>query len=156
MIRIDSVCEIDPAEVTDADARAAGEGTRAQLEKSFFGPASNPTFVIEVSYVGADPRDALAADDALDDDALHTLSATLTRMDSRSGSPWTRNTLMAIAAEPGRRAADLAERSGLDTKTFKARVRRLKNLGLTISLDTGYRISPRGATYLHRTDPPSD
>ncbi len=31
---------------------------------------------------------------------------------------------------------------------FKQHVRRLKELGLTISLDVGYRLSPRGAAYL--------
>ncbi|MGF0312538.1 MULTISPECIES: winged helix-turn-helix domain-containing protein [Nocardiaceae] len=152
MIRIDSVREVDPAGLTDAEARAAGEGNRARLEKSFFGPAANPTFVIEVSYVGPDPRDALADDDAVDDEAANTLTTTLAGMDSRSESAWTRATLMAIVADPGRRAADLAEQAGLDTKTFKARVRRLKNLGLTLSLETGYRISPRGAAYLRLTD----
>lgn len=152
MIRIDSVREVDPDGLTDADARAAGEESRSHLEKSFFGPRSNPTYLIEVSYLGADPRDALADDAALDETALNTLRTTLSRMDSRSESAWTREVLTAIAAEPGRRAADLAEQAGLDTKTFKARVRRLKTLGLTISLETGYRISPRGAEFLRLTD----
>ena len=31
---------------------------------------------------------------------------------------------------------------------FKLHVRKLKNLGLTISLGTGYRLSPRGESYL--------
>jgi hypothetical protein len=31
---------------------------------------------------------------------------------------------------------------------FKANVRKLKRLGLTISLETGYRLSPRGEAYL--------
>jgi hypothetical protein len=30
-------------------------------------------------------------------------------------------------------------------------VRKLKNLGLTISLETGYQLSPRGAAYLVAT-----
>jgi hypothetical protein len=34
--------------------------------------------------------------------------------------------------------------AGLERLVFKARVRRLKALGLTISLGTGYRLSPRG------------
>jgi hypothetical protein len=31
-------------------------------------------------------------------------------------------------------------------------VRKLKNLGLTISLEVGYRLSPRGAAYLAAID----
>jgi hypothetical protein len=37
------------------------------------------------------------------------------------------------------------------TQPFKARVRRLKELGLTESLDVGYRLSPRGRAWLRRT-----
>jgi len=36
---------------------------------------------------------------------------------------------------------------------LKRDVRKLKNLGLTHSLDVGYRISPRGAAYLAATAP---
>ena len=46
------------------------------------------------------------------------------------------------------RAPDLAARVGLDVPRFKRRVRQLKGLGLTISLDVGYRLSPRGRAYL--------
>ena len=48
----------------------------------------------------------------------------------------------------GVRAADLAESFGRETQPFKTDVRKLKNLGLTISLEVGYRLSPRGAAYL--------
>jgi hypothetical protein len=34
--------------------------------------------------------------------------------------------------------------------TFKVHVRKLKNLGLTLSLPVGYRLSPRGEEYLAR------
>jgi hypothetical protein len=48
---------------------------------------------------------------------------------------------------------DLADHLGRDKLPFKADVRRLKALGLTESLETGYRLSPRGKaimTYLRR------
>jgi hypothetical protein len=35
---------------------------------------------------------------------------------------------------------------GRETKPFKADVRKLKELGLTESLEVGYRLSPRGKT----------
>jgi DNA-binding MarR family transcriptional regulator len=66
-------------------------------------------------------------------------------MDQRSAAgAWTGRVLALIAAEPGRRAADLAERLGWETAFFKTRVRRLRALGLTESLEVGYRLSPRG------------
>ena len=58
------------------------------------------------------------------------------------------------------RAADLAAGFGRETQPFKLDVRKLKNLGLTISLEVGYRLSPRGEAYLSgavkgRNDPHS-
>lgn len=45
---------------------------------------------------------------------------------------------------PGKRAAELAESAGMETKRFKTNVRKLKELGLTESLKIGFRLSPRG------------
>jgi hypothetical protein len=56
--------------------------------------------------------------------------------------------LACIAAEPGRRAPDFAERFGREAQPFKRDVRKLKELGLTISLLVGYKLSPRGEAYL--------
>ena len=62
--------------------------------------------------------------------------------------PWTLDYLTIIAAQPGVVSARLAADLGVDRAAFKLRVRRLKNLGLTESLEVGYRISPRGRTVL--------
>jgi hypothetical protein len=43
----------------------------------------------------------------------------------------------------------LAEAMGWDRQDFKLYVRRLKELGLTFSLDVGCRLSPRGESYLN-------
>ncbi|MBR0666931.1 hypothetical protein GXW71_21400, partial [Roseomonas hellenica] len=56
--------------------------------------------------------------------------------------------LAAIAAAPGRRAPDLAARLGWPAAPFKIAVRHLKALGLTESLDVGYRLSARGRAFL--------
>ena len=72
------------------------------------------------------------------------------RLDSWDAAtePWTRNYLRLIGDNEAIRAPDLAERVGIDVPRFKRRVRQLKGLGLTISLGTGYRLSPRGAAFL--------
>ncbi len=49
------------------------------------------------------------------------------------------------------RPPDLAAGESLDVPRFKRRVRRLKEMGLTISLDVGYRLSPRGRAFLRAT-----
>ena len=74
----------------------------------------------------------------------------LARMDAARDSPWTDRILTLIAANRGARAADLAGRVGRETRLFKADVRKLKELGLTESLDVGYRLSPRGQAILRR------
>ena len=61
---------------------------------------------------------------------------------------WTPATLELIAARPATRAAELAAMLERDTASFKADVRKLKELGLTESLETGYRLSKRGRAYL--------
>ena len=48
------------------------------------------------------------------------------------------------------RAGDLAEALGRDRASFKLDVRKLKELGLTESLEVGYRLSPRGRAVLDR------
>jgi ribosomal protein S19E (S16A) len=48
------------------------------------------------------------------------------------------------------RAGDLAPVTGQDTQPFKRDVRKLKELGLTESLEVGYRLSPRGRAVLER------
>ena len=66
-------------------------------------------------------------------------------MDSRSADgAWTARVLDVISSSPAVRAADLAADLGMEKAKFKQRVRKLKTLGLTESLEVGYRLSPRG------------
>ncbi len=53
-----------------------------------------------------------------------------------------------IAKRPATLAEELAASRGEEKLPFKRRVRRLKELGLTESLEVGYRLSPRGRAYL--------
>ncbi len=78
----------------------------------------------------------------MDDAERGELEARLERLDraSRHG-PWTRTVLELIAARPEVRAPDLAAGLGLETQAFKRDVRKLKELGLTESLEVGYRLS---------------
>lgn len=156
-IRIDSVTEYPGGyRVSAAQARAAGypdaESAQAVLDRRPGPHARSPgrTYVIGVSYLGPDERPELAADDDLGDTDVATIATRLQRWDAAAEAPWTRDYLTLIAANEAVRAPDLAARVGQDTPRFKRRVRQLKGLGLTISLDVGYRISPRGRAYLAR------
>ena len=64
---------------------------------------------------------------------------------------WKRSQAVVGHRYPGVRAPDLAASFGRETAPFKLDVRKLKALGLTISLQIGYRLSRRGESYLsHR------
>lgn len=92
------------------------------------------------------------ADADLTGDDMAELDRRLDRLDRASPTgPWTASVLAAIRAEPGRRAGDLAAAAGRQMLPYKTDVRKLKALGLTISLPVGYRLSPRGEMYLRRS-----
>jgi hypothetical protein len=135
--------------ITKADAQRAG-ALREQLLKLMASKEPAPIWRIGLRFAGADPRVALRRADTLSADDRADLLARLDRFDraSRNG-PWTREVLELIERNPARRAPDLAASLGRDTLSFKRDVRKLKELGLTESLEIGYRISPRGAALLH-------
>jgi hypothetical protein len=146
VLAFDSVERVD--EITAADARRAGfpdpEAAWAMLRRR-----EGDLYRIGLRFAGPDPRIELREDDALTDADRAGIAARLARLDRASThGPWTEATLRAIAGAPGTRAADLAERFGRERLAFKADVRKLKALGLTESLEVGYRLSPRGRAYL--------
>jgi predicted transcriptional regulator len=77
------------------------------------------------------------------------LRTKLDRLDTASRyGPWTQRTLACIKSRPKERAGDLAEELDLPKDWLKVSIRKLKNLGLTISHEPGYELSPRGARLL--------
>jgi hypothetical protein len=150
IIEADSVELVDPSSITDADARRGGYPSAAALVADLRGTADLPVYRIEFHVVDEpDPRAELAAADDLAAADVAEIDRRLDRLDRASShGPWTRETLRLIGARPAVRAADLAAAVGRETQPFKLDVRKLKNLGLTISLERGYRLSPRGRAYL--------
>lgn len=149
VVATDAVREVDPAEITEADARQAGCADRAELLATLDRYGSGRVYRIDLRFAGEDPRVALRGQAELGGPELSALRARLSGMDRRSRrGPWTWQVLRAIEANEGVRAANLAERFGMQTQKFKVDVRKLKELGLTESLDVGYRISARGRALL--------
>lgn len=152
-IEVDKVGIVEPARISAADARRAGYRDLPSLHADLRLVDGVPLYRIAFHRVDEpDPRDLLAHDDCLDGTALADLTRRLARMDAPE--PWTAAVLRAIAERPGTRAADLAADLGYaELMAFKTRVRRLKALGLTISLLVGYRLSPRGEALLRALAP---
>ena len=136
--------------VSDGEARLAGAASPERLLAR--GAArEGDLYRVGLRFAGADPRVALRADADLDDAAVEAIGARLARMDRAAPEPWTRAYLELVATHPGVVARELAAGVGMERDPFKVRVRRLKELGLTESLDVGYRLSPRGAAFLDAT-----
>lgn len=152
VIEVGSVETVDPATITDADARRSGADSANAVRGTLRGPADAPVYRIHLRYLGPDPRRALSAEAKLSEKDFEAIRQRLSKMDRRR--PWTHETLRIIAGNPGRRAQELADLLGREKETLKVDIRKLKNLGLTLSLEVGYRISPRGAAYLRLSEDP--
>jgi hypothetical protein len=149
-LAVEAVDEVTPQEISDDDARRAGYPDADALRRDLRGEEGQPVFRIRFRHLSEpDPRSELADDDALEAEDIAAITARLERLDRASQhGPWTRSYLQAIESNPERRAPDLAGMFGRETQPFKLDVRKLKNLGLTLSCPVGYRLSRRGTAYL--------
>ena len=136
VLAFDSVEKVAVSSITAADARRAGFATLADL-KRFLARKDGDVYRVELRLAGADPRIALR----------ERTEFTAEERAAIERLPWARAYLTTIAEQPGVRAEDLAAQHGMPKRNFKQRVRRLKELGLTESLEVGYRLSARGRTF---------
>jgi hypothetical protein len=133
--------------ITKLDARAAGFASLAALRADLARyDGAGELYRVAVRWGGADPRAALRANAKLTREEHAALAAKVARLDA--AGPWTERALRAIAANSGVVSSTLAAQLGMPRADFKLRVRKLKALGLTESLEVGYRISPRGRAWL--------
>jgi hypothetical protein len=149
-IIVESVNEVSPDRIRHADARAAGYRTVAEAVADLRGDESDPVYLLRLRPLDSpDPREVLAHDADLSTSDIEEITHRLARYDKASPrGPWTEATLDIISRRPAIRAGDLAAELGREMPPFKVDVRKLKNLGLTFSLEKGYRLSPRGEAYL--------
>jgi hypothetical protein len=142
VLRVDAVDPVPERELTAADAKRAGFASRAALLRRMSGREGRIHRIV-LHHEGEDPRIGLRARSDVGLDVL----AALDRIDS-AREPWTRAVLRLIGERPEVAAAGLAPEMGRERLAFKRDVRRLKELGLTESLERGYRLSPRGRVAL--------
>jgi hypothetical protein len=150
MVEVESVEVVEPSSVNAAQAREAGYASVHELLADLRGDQASPIYRIRLRRIDEpDPRDELARAGSLTGADIADIASRLARMDrSSSRGPWTGTVLALIADRPGIVSTVLAEAMGWERQDFKLHVRRLKELGLTLSLDVGYRLSPRGESYL--------
>ena len=148
VVEVTSIAPAAEEQLTERDAAEAGFDSVADLIKWCRAKGHGDLYRIGIALAGPDPRIELRRADDLDAADVATLNAKLDRMDRAAEEPWTRSTLRQIQRQPGVVSTELAAEAGQERRTYKLRVRRLKALGLTESLERGYRLSPRGQAYL--------
>ena len=146
-LHIRSVVPIELSAITPGAAHRAGYSSREDLIADLDARSGGAIYRIEFGGMSPDPRVALRQSPPTADD-VNTVIVRLQRLDDRASVPWTRRVLELIEKHPGLRAADLCRHAGQAKLPFKINVRKLKTLGLTESLEVGYRLSPRGAAVL--------
>lgn len=154
VVGIDAVEVVEPHEITDLDAREAGYASVSDLLEHL-AYRTDPIYRLRVYWIGEDPRIALRENAELSDAELSELLSKLEKLDrgSKSGE-WTTKFLQLIHDNPAKYSGVLAKKVGMEIAKFKPMVRKLKALGLTESLEVGYRLSPRGLKVLENLEPP--
>lgn len=159
--RVTRVPDID--RISDRAARAAGMKDAAALRRALTprdpdaprrersAKGGEHVYRIHLEWAGEDPR--LTLREELPDGAeLATIAQRLARLDARPSGPWTRDILVWIRDHPRVVSKELAAERGVELLPMKVDIRKLKGMGLTISHDVGYELSPRGAAYLDWLD----
>jgi hypothetical protein len=141
---LDRVTAVAEGDITAEDVRRTGLSPD-ELRASIAGEGT--LLRIELRLAGDDPRIALR--ERLPEPAeLEAIVKRLAWIDAACPTPWTRRYLTLIADRPAIVSRVLARQVDADVPPFKRRVRQLKELGLTESLEVGYRLSPRGRAVL--------
>jgi hypothetical protein len=146
-IVVEDVRAVPAGEITDSDAHEVGQPDAHALivyARSHTGrEVSADTLLYRVRF-HFDPKDPPKPEYSLDEVAKR-----LDRLDkaSRTG-PWTLRALQLIEENPGVVSRELAPEMGMDRADFKLNVRKLKALGLTLSLTVGYELTELGLSYL--------
>ena len=151
VIEILDISETSLENITNRDAVKAGFESLEKLLDTLNTKTEGTIYKIEVHYYSEDPRIALREHTALTEKEFQLLKNKLDRLDNYSKEGrWTLAVLKAIDDNPKLRAADLAVKMNKEKDGLKINIRKLKNLGLTISHEVGYTISPLGELALKR------
>ena len=125
-VEVTSLTQVSRTTVPDGDARWLGD--------------ADPVWRVDFHRVEPEVKPALAPEE---------VTKRLERLDRASThGAWTRVTLELIRDHPGVVSTVLAARVDRERFAFKTDVRKLKALGLTESLEVGYRLSPLGEAFL--------
>lgn len=156
VLEVVAVERVAVSAISEDEARHAGFEARDELVRYLASAREAPLLPtslvhrVELVHGGDGDRVPLALEADLDAAARAAVERALAKLDG--DAPWAEETLRAIRERPRVAASKLAPLFGLETAPFKARVVKLKKLGLTQSFEVGYEVSPRGLAFLGAVD----
>ncbi|NNE16455.1 MAG: hypothetical protein HKN51_15850, partial [Saprospiraceae bacterium] len=141
LINIIDINKISLKDLSESEAIKAGYDNLEELQNELTSREGN-LYKISLKYHSEDPRIALRNKSDLTKKDFEELKNKLDRFDkfSKSGD-WTLDVLKTISSNPKLKAGELALILGKEKSWLKTNIRKLKNLGLTISHEVGYSIS---------------
>lgn len=151
LIEIRDIQSIDEKDITNDDATNAGYSNKEQLLKSLSAKTNGVIFKITVAFYSEDPRIKLREQTVISEQELDAIIKKLNSLDrySKNGE-WTIKVLKTIQENPNLHAIGIANLTGFEKEWLKLNIRKLKNLGLTISHTVGYELSPKGNVLLNK------
>ncbi|WP_171182048.1 ASCH domain-containing protein [Ruegeria sp. HKCCD8929] len=148
-LAIQDVSIVLMSSITNEDARRAGYESIQGLQAELSQRSGGDVFRISLRYQGDDRREQLRKDDDISDAECAEIVRRIKRIGKMAPVQDLSVTVLKwIEQWPERRAQDLADEIGLERPKLKNHVRKLKELGLTESMQTGYRLSARGRRVL--------
>jgi hypothetical protein len=149
IIKIGAITEIKYEEITEEDALAAGFSGASALIGLLKSQKEGSIYKIAVSFLRENSTVELSVQTEIEEAEFLEIKAALENLDKYSKvGKWTVKTLQGIRENPKLKAADLALKLKKEKEWLKLNVRKLKALGLTISHEPGYTLSPIGEAYL--------
>ncbi len=145
VVMVDAVAIVKDSDVSEADAKLSGFASLDEM-RGWMRPGLEPLYRVQLHHAGDGDRVEIATDDNLTPAALTELKKRVARLEKQG--PWVKKVLRLIARHPRVAASKLAKRLKRETLPFKVDVRKLKRLGLTMSFEVGYEVSPRGRRFL--------
>ncbi|MDQ6435203.1 ASCH domain-containing protein [Mesorhizobium sp. LHD-90] len=152
-VRIGMIAPCSPTELTEADACAAGFPSLAALRKTLGPDNGDPVYRIALDGIEPDERVARRETAEPSEQEWADIRSRFERWE-KAAPGYFPSILRLIAAKPMVAASGLATALRVEKLKFKQDVRKLKELGLTESLDVGYRLSRRGESVLARLKSP--
>jgi hypothetical protein len=150
-VKIIDIKPVSKTEIKKADAIAAGYGSVEELITALNVIKAGNIYKIRLKYHGEDPRIKLRSQTTLTDEYFIQLKEKLAKLDRFSAhGDWTMAVLTTIQKHPQKVSTFIAEKTGFEKAWLKLNIRKLKNIGLTISHEVGYDLSPLGKVFLDK------